>query len=901
MGSRKARSAFIRWLCGDESYVASTAAPVTVPEPEPEPVPAGPVKAIELRVHGVSGTSPEALLDRPSVGQVAGDKIAGFYRPYFEDERTDTTPNPFADKQPKAPEMEGYNWGGLTSGSPGRALWLLLLPFTLINIAPRARPNDIGGGAKVRTWWIWYLSRALALLLTLLFVLAGIGVGEDLVGWQCRLGTRCSESLPNFFLDWLKHPGSDADIASNLGPLFVGAFIPGLMLFILWFVSGRTLNRYERVGVHGTHGDTDPEGGDELETPLSSPWMWRNQSQVRRLRAIHVQCGIAMILWSLAFPMQEPWGSSDTILDWVTSHLLMFGPAAVLVYGFFVLGRRTYVGRRTKGLPWLKLSVCIWVVLALLTIAIGWIQFHDGAVDPGWVQSRGRPTASLPKPLPGFDKTLLAVLLATAILLMVLLTFVWASVRKQDSRAPEGSAQTDLAPGLKGWTAAALSILAVLLAAAFAAAIYSYAASWLNSGSIRPSRGQVAKALAAFDTPIAFRVATVAVLVSVITAVLIFIVAGARTIVGVGPGGWWKVAGVPTHALDRDYASELALPDRDKRREKRRRRSIERAVFVATFVERIPVVAAWLVAAGTVITTGFGVALVLSELGPEKFDISHLYDPGKPVPLSESARLWLFSQNGQAWGAYFTVLGLLGLVAVAAAAFRVPATRRVVGIVWDVASFWPRSCHPLAAPCYAERTVPDLVTRVHFHVEEDRPVVLAAHSQGTVLSAAVIAHLDGDRHTTADVEKISLLTFGCVLRRLYARYFPTYFGLDLLTHLQGRLTRKGDTDPRWINLWRYTDYLGGQVTDGPPQHVPSSPSAPVHRNTLPPVPPVVGPRPWEWHSPDPPLFDVPRGSTTYLEAHRHSDFWKDDSGIFQLAVVRLAGDHQPDPAAPADP
>ena len=77
--------------------------------------------------------------------------------------------------------------------------------------------------------------------------------------------------------------------------------------------------------------------------------------------------------------------------------------------------------------------------------------------------------------------------------------------------------------------------------------------------------------------------------------------------------------------------------------------------------------------------------------------------------------------NGQAWGAYFTVLGLLGLVAVAAAAFRVPATRRVVGIVWDVASFWPRSCHPLAAPCYAERTVPDLVTRVHYHVRRTGP------------------------------------------------------------------------------------------------------------------------------------------------------------------------------------
>ena len=53
---------------------------------------------------------------------------------------------------------------------------------------------------------------------------------------------------------------------------------------------------------------------------------------------------------------------------------------------------------------------------------------------------------------------------------------------------------------------------------------------------------------------------------------------------------------------------------------------------MATFVERIPVVAAWLVAAGTAITTGFGVAVGISVARPEKFDISHLYDPGQAGP-----------------------------------------------------------------------------------------------------------------------------------------------------------------------------------------------------------------------------------------------------------------------------
>src|SRR6476620_9934488 len=129
---------------------------------------------IELRVHGVSGTTPEALLDRPLVEQVAGDAIAGFYRPRLLEERLDDAPDRHAPRQPAAPLLEGYNWGGLTSGSPSRALWLLLLPFTLINIAPRGRP-DVARDDGL-TSWIWRLARLLALSLTLLLVVAAAGI-----------------------------------------------------------------------------------------------------------------------------------------------------------------------------------------------------------------------------------------------------------------------------------------------------------------------------------------------------------------------------------------------------------------------------------------------------------------------------------------------------------------------------------------------------------------------------------------------------------------------------------------------------------------------------------------------------------------------------------------------------
>lgn len=84
-------------------------------------------------------------------------------------------------------------------------------------------------------------------------------------------------------------------------------------------------------------------------------------------------------------------------------------------------------------------------------------------------------------------------------------------------------------------------------------------------------------------------------------------------------------------------------------------------------------------------------------------------------------------------GAYLVVMTLVLLVTVVAAAFRAPATRKHVGVLWDLASFWPRLGHPFAAACYAERTVPDLTTRLanYGHPptgQSPKRVILAGHS-----------------------------------------------------------------------------------------------------------------------------------------------------------------------------
>ena len=85
----------------------------------------------ELRVHGVGGTPPDATLGDLAPEQVSGDAIAGFYR--SSDHRaSDGDRGAHLDV---VRHVEVYSWGGLTSQSKVRVLWLALLPFLFANLA----------------------------------------------------------------------------------------------------------------------------------------------------------------------------------------------------------------------------------------------------------------------------------------------------------------------------------------------------------------------------------------------------------------------------------------------------------------------------------------------------------------------------------------------------------------------------------------------------------------------------------------------------------------------------------------------------------------------------------------------------------------------------------------------
>jgi hypothetical protein len=228
-----------------------------------------------------------------------------------------------------------------------------------------------------------------------------------------------------------------------------------------------------------------------------------------------------------------------------------------------------------------------------------------------------------------------------------------------------------------------------------------------------------------------------------------------------------------------------------------------------------------------------------------------------------SARVRAIVSTATDVGTYLIGIAAIGLAILGVIAYRNALVRRVIGVVWDLGTFWPRTCHPLSPPCYAERIVPELMVRlVQLTAPEagNTGVVLVGQGQGSVLAAATILQLPA-----AARERIALLTVGSPLNRLYARLFPAYFNENVLGDLAIRLSTDG-SPPRWLNLWRATDPIGGPVAPAST----TGPLAGVDRELC-----------------DPHGFEFSAVLGRYPRIWGHINF--DDDPAFAGAIVELAG------------
>jgi hypothetical protein len=748
-------------------------------------------RALEIRVHGVSNTPPEAMLREhglppPKARLCAGDEQTGFYRREGDDDHAELV-------------TEAYSWGALTSGNQAkkdlqRAGWALLLPFAFVNVALWARP---GVGPDDRTGRLSaYLVRLLAVSLTVGLVLAAAGVGMDQVGWQCRDGCR---TIPGTgFLS------SGGFWNTGLRPVVVGMLAPLLLLAVMVVLARRSF-AYEAQ----TASVADKPGNS---VPFAHECFWYGDGQVRRLTMLHTAAALAAIagvgaLAGLLTQRNAPAGGW-LIAGWAA--VAAGGLALLLVLlllggdGIRIRARETEAGRLAAAAVWLS-------VVALLATAV----FLLGPARPGLAVVSG---------LPGFGdvlqwlfvgqfavvlllgalagrvwRTVVTVLLVAggAVLAVFQLTDDWPKHRLflvvaglaglttlvamagWSPRERLGAARTYSEPVWGGRSAVMLAGTGWAFSSLYSAAVLFRVADWLNGAATVTSKASTVQ------LPVSLLWSAA----GLVTFLLPLLVAG--------------VVALARLRRLRRTARAAAAPDGDLTpHEQRRSLDVADAVAVHRFVGEQALGMAGFLGGITVVFAILGVAGTATGLSPKDLG-AEVFTTDWPASVLK----WLTDS-----GAVLAGLTLLGLAALVGLAYRNAGLRRTLGIVWDLATFWPRGAHPFAPPSYGERAVPHLLTRICGTT--GRTIVLAGHSQGAVLAVATVLQLP-----PAHRARVHLLTFGTQLTRLYGRVFPDFFGAAARDHVATVLT--GDTgEIRWRSLHRPTDQLGWEIGTPPGIDVP---------------------------------------------------------------------------------
>jgi hypothetical protein len=701
----------------------------------------------ELRIHGVSGTPPASMLGHPQTERVSGDADSGFYRRWW--------PAKSIAEDNGDRVLEAYSWGGLTAGGRQRALWLLLVPFLLVNVAYFARPAYHPEDHRIKDAILGAAQRLFALTITATFLLAVVNVSMDFAGWQCvRPARPCTDDVSWLaFLNWhwLATPGRR---------LAVTALAPLALVALLWWLANKTWRATEAVKVAAEK--VDPQ----QRTPLENRRMWNSAEPVRRLRSVHVTAALALVGVFALVPFAR---SSPLAMIPLVAALILLAISVVLVCRPDLSERPDPTDDAEpawpRWLPWVAVFVDV-AALAVLSLPAAVVR-----ADP----TPGEPRTTLP-----WLSMAVQVAIAAQVILLAITVAVLATLRsraKDSVGVAEGSDGRALqAPAAwSGFGTAVLMLFGSALSGAYAAALVLTVGHLLGKPTTDDARVQP------FVTPMPYFWAAALALLIAAGAVVLAII------------GWREIRRAIHEPIGPEVTRTYHLSIDADEEAQQRVRSIATAWARAGVDRAGQRLLGWFVLLVVAAIAAAGVLYAIDQ----QWITEHL-------PWMVNVGDWLVG------------LFAVGLLYLGRKAYTDPNVRRIVGVIWDLGTFWPRATHPLAPPCYAERAVPDLIGRIAFLGDASRGtrVVLSCHSQGSIIGTAVVMQLTYDQSA-----QVALLTYGCPLRRLYSRLFPAYFGLDALQDAGAFLIDKrkpayGPADRQqwpWRNLYRSSDPIGGPV------------------------------------------------------------------------------------------
>lgn len=723
----------------------------------------------ELRVHGVSGTPPRNMLYTDPVPLPMPDGVHPESHTHVKVYR-----RPNAGDFGVDDHVEAFHWGGLTSGSLLSAFWVLLLPFSMANVA--------GWAAKERSPWTVRFVRAFGLVLTGVFVNLAVTASIDFF-WRWSYGR-----VPEWAW-WVKE---------NRKLLVVVLFlaIGWLWWGVVSLASTRSHFSSMSGGVRrrllwGMQPDSmlPPVGGwwggdpwlDPSPSDVTDDVVWGSHAILHRLRRIHFGFGFLVLAFSAAVATDTGWQiGAFPLFDWPTGIVLMLIALNVVVLLASGPGPRSARG-------WVRRLSAIQPHLGVLALTGALVVLATNPVETAdrWAHIR--------------DTSTFLLIVASATLVLV-----WAKAGRVSASA-----------------ATLGTFFGVVLGAA---AIFSLS-GLLGEG------GQVVQGLH-------WLAAAVLIWLLIVVCVVLWSI---LTRIDKRRRNLWEAVHDMTGGLGRLWVwipavglagSALAVWRRCAGREAGE--SWFQACVQTGHLSNLPQIV------GVVATTLAGLALLLAVwmlIRARKVALGLGVLVGVPlgfVILRATGIGFLgidFSFNDVETAAQtFAIILPAGLLVsrMISGITGGSEARRGFAVIWDVIMFWPRWFHPLAPPAYGPNVVTRLRTEIRRRADPGEsgastcPLVVAAHSQGTVITLVALAGLARTRRepgqgdfvcgTPEILKNLGVLTYGCPIDHLYDRYFPSAGFTSLARALADSLVGDG-SGGRWANLHRTTDPIGGPLLE----------------------------------------------------------------------------------------